>query len=86
MSFFRESALEAHSSEWPGRVVQVAMMFVVLTPEFNTLGDLLPLPKARDSDSHSDTDTRRRRVMFGSSCMTKFLTCPISCHCTLLVS
>ena len=85
-SFFRGSALEAHSSAWPGRGVQVAMMFVVLTPELNTLGDPLPLPTARDSDSYSDTDTRRRRVMFGSSCMAEFLTCPISCHCTLMVS
>ena len=59
-SFFRESALEAHSSAWPGRVAQVAMMFVVLTPEFNTLGNLLPLPTARDSDAHSDTERRRR--------------------------
>ena len=40
--------------------------------EFNTLGDLIPLPTARDSDSHSDTDIRRRRVMFGSSCMAEF--------------
>ena len=85
-SFFRESVLEAHSSAWPGRVVQVAMMFVVLTPEVNTLGDLLPLPTARDSDSHSDTDIRRRRVMFGSSCVADFLTCPISCLSTVLVS
>ena len=85
-SFSRESALEALSSVWPGRGVQAAMTFVVLTPEFNTLGDPLPPPTARDSDTSTDTDTRRRRVMFGSSCMAEFLTCPISCHSTPMVS
>ena len=54
-SLSKESVLEAHSSALPGRGVQAAMTFVVLTPEFFTLGDPLPLPTARDSDSSADT-------------------------------
>ena len=30
------------------RVVQVAMMFIVLTPDFNILVNLLPLPTATE--------------------------------------
>ena len=43
---FTEKAEVTRANNAGNRVVQVAMMFVILTPEFNTLGDLLPLPTA----------------------------------------
>eukprot|EP00450_Noctiluca_scintillans_P032793 CAMPEP_0194551936 /NCGR_PEP_ID=MMETSP0253-20130528/96473_1 /TAXON_ID=2966 /ORGANISM="Noctiluca scintillans" /LENGTH=599 /DNA_ID=CAMNT_0039399401 /DNA_START=207 /DNA_END=2005 /DNA_ORIENTATION=- len=54
----RESVFEAYSSALPGRGVQAAMRSVVLTPEFNTLGDPLPLPTVRESDSSTGADVR----------------------------
>lgn len=57
-SLSKESVLEAHSSALPGQGVQAAIKAVVLTPEFNILGDTLPLPIVRDSSSSVDQDAR----------------------------